>query len=216
MRVTYDGADATPLVGDTVRRRDNAVAGVGHEITGIKAIVDDGTVAATFEGITRSTYPLWKGNVLDNAGVQRNLTLDLLQQAEDAVVEMAGMRPDWVRMNFGQRRKFFDLVGGDRRFTSTTFDGGFERLSYNGLTITIDIDHPKNEITLLTKSSIKKYMLRKFGMLDFDGLVLRQVSGYDQWRGYVGMYGNLGSKRPNCNARLTDLVEPTTEVRVRG
>lgn len=220
MRVTYSGADGTILAGDLVIRAGSAtdVGGVrtGWELHGLKVIVDDGTSAATFENIVRADYPLFKGNLLANAGTKRNISLDLFQQAEDSVVEMAGKRPDWIRMNLGQRRKFFDLVVGDRRYAGSTFDAGYERLTFNGLTLTVDIDHPKSEITFLTKMSIKKYTLRKFGMLDFDGLVLRQVSGKDVWRGYVGMYGNLGSKRPNCNARLIDLQEPATIVRVRG
>ena len=220
MRVTYDGADGTVTNTEVVIREDSAklVASVrtGFEMEGLKVIVDDGTAATTFENISRTTYPLWKGNLLGNSGTNRNLSTDLLQQAEDAVQEMAGKRPDWIRMNLGQRRKFNDLVAPDRRFNSKTFDAGYERLSYNGLTFTIDIDHPKNEITMLTKSSVRKYSLRKFGMLDFDGLVLRQVTGKDQWRGHIGMYGNLGSKRPNCNTRLIDLQEPSTINRIRG
>jgi hypothetical protein len=218
MKVTYSGTETTALINETIRRTGSTSSdGVtGYEMTGLKQIIDDGTVAAAFEGITRATWPLWNGNVLGNSGTNRNLTLDLLQQAEDAIVEMAGKRPDWIRMNLGQRRKFVDLVSPDRRYASTTFDAGYERLSYNGLTLTVDIDHPKNEITFLTKSSIKKYMLRKFGLIDFDGLVLRQVANKDVWRGYIGMYGNLGSKRPNCNARLTDLQEPAFVARARG
>lgn len=219
--VTLDaGTDPAVNDGDLVSRHGSVFVLAGartvNEMDGLGVIVDDGTALVTFENISRTTFPLWKGNLLANAGTDRNLSLDLLQQAEDAVQEMAGKRPDWIRMNLGQRRKFNDLVAPDRRFDSKTFDAGYERLSYNGLTFTIDIDHPKNEITMLTKSSIRKYSLRKFGMLDFDGLVLRQVAGKDVWRGYIGMYGNLGSKRPNCNTRLIDLQEPATTQRVRG
>jgi len=114
-------------------------------------------------------------------------------------------------MNLGQRRKFFDLVSPDKRYASGRIDGGYERLEHNGLELTVDVDAPFNKICYLTKSSIKKYSLRKFGLLDFDGLVLRQVGTKDLWRGYLGVYGNLGSKRPNCNAWVTDLTEPTRE-----
>lgn len=200
--------------GDIVVRentRDAATGLIGYDIEGIGAIADDGTAVTTYLNISRSTYNLWKGHLLDNGGTERNLTLDLMQQLEDQIFLAANKRPDWVRMNLGQRRKFFDLVGPDKRYMTGDIDGGYERLKYNGLTLTIDVDHPHGEITMLTKSTIKKYALRKFGLLDFDGLVLRQVSGQDVWRGYVGTYANLGCKRPNCNGRLTDLVEPASE-----
>lgn len=207
------GTDANPANGDKVIRSRSAAwngsAWVGTEIEGIKKIADDGTVATTYLNISRTSFPVWKGQYLANSGTQRNLSLDLLQQLEDAVFRAAGQRPDWMRMNLGQRRKFFDLVSPDKRYMTNSIDGGYERLDYNGNQITVDIDHPFNEITALTKSSIKKYSLRKMGLLDFDGLVLRQVTNKDVWRGYIGMYGNLGCKRPNCNGRLADLVEPT-------
>jgi hypothetical protein len=220
MRVTYSGADktlvATNEIVRTGLRADGTAGAIDTEIDGFKVAIDDGTVATTYHGISRTTYPLWSGNVLDNAGTNRNISLDLHQQAEDAIVEMGGMRPDWMRMNLGQRRKFFDLVAPDRRFDSTTFDAGFERLSYNGIQITVDIDHPKNEITYITKSKFKKYTLRPLGILDLDGQTLRQVVGQDLWRGHLGLYANFCTKRPNCHARIIDLQEPTTEQRARG
>jgi hypothetical protein len=215
------GAPGTATAaGDVLIREDSAydtdgVANGGtrtsYEMTGLQQIIDDGTVAATFENISRSDYPIWKGHVLDNSGTDRNLTLDLMQQAEDAVYRAASKRPNWNRLNLGQRRKFFDLVAPDKRYMSGRIDGGYERLEYNGLELTVDVDAPKGTMIFLTKDTVKKYSLRKFGLIDFDGLVLRQKDGKDLWGGYIGAYCNLGSKRPSCNAILKDLAEPTEE-----
>jgi hypothetical protein len=213
MTVTYDGANATAVVGDFVTRFGSAkvVGGVrtGLEMEGLKKIADDGTVAATYLNISRTTYPLFKGHLFANAGVARNLSLDLLQQCEDQIYRASGKRPDWVRMNLGQRRKYFDLVAPDKRYMTGTIDGGYERLDYNGNTLTVDIDHPLGEITMLRKEVVKKYELRKFGMLDFDGLTIRMQGNTDVYRGYIGMYANLASKHPACTLRLIDLQEPT-------
>lgn len=219
--VTYDGADAAASISSTdlVIREDNAtlVGGTrtgtgsvdGLELDGFKKIVDDGTTSATYLNITRSSYPLFKGQLLSNSGTLRNLTIDLMQQAQDAIWRATNRLPNWIRMGLGQRRKYFDLLSPDKRYLSQSLDGGYAKLDFNGSAITVDVDHPLNEITFLTKETIKKYELRRFGLLDFDGLVLRQVSGQDLWRGYIGMYANLASKQPNANARITDLVEPT-------
>lgn len=217
--VTVDQAEANTIAaGDVVLRQGAATPDAtpsnprtDHEMTGIQAAIDDGTNVTTYEDISRTTYPLWKGHYLDNSGTDRNLTLDLMQQAEDMVSRAAGKRPNWIRMNQGQRRKFFDLVSPDRRYNTSRFDAGYEKLEFNGLDLTVDIDCPLGKVFFCTKESFRKYTLRKMGLLDFDGLTLRQVSGKDVWRGYVGMYGNLGCKRPNCNAQLLDLVEPTME-----
>jgi hypothetical protein len=215
VKVTLEEDITTALAeNDIVLREDShptILSQAGYEIEGLAKIIDDGSTHISYLGISRATYPAWKGQLLDNGGTARNLSLDLLQQGEDAVTRAAGRRPDWVRMNLGQRRKYFDLVGPDKRYMTGRIDGGYERLDYNGNELTIDVDHPVGEITMLCKATVKKYFLRKLGLLDFDGLVLRQVTGYDQWRGYVGAYLNLGCKRPNCNVRITDLVEPAGE-----
>lgn len=212
MTVTYDGADVATANGHVVIRSNSAklVGGVrtGLEMDGIKKIADDGTVANVYENINRTNFPLFKGHLLANAGTARNLSLDLMQQAEDQVFRASGKRPNWMRMNLGQRRKYFDLVSPDKRYLSGTIDGGYERLDFNGNTLTVDIDHPFGEITMLQKEVIKKYELRRFGMLDFDGLTIRMVPNTDVYRGFIGMYANLGSKHPSCTLRLIDLQEP--------
>ena len=204
MVFTVDGAAPAFVAGDVLLR----TGAFDNEITGLDAIVDDGGVAATYLNISRTTYPLWKANVLANAGTARALTLDLMQQAEDAVTR-AGDQVDLIRMNLGQRRKYFDIVGPDKRYMSGRLDGGYERLDYNGKNLTIDIDCPKGRIFFLKRSTIKKYFLRRLGILDFDGQVLRQVAGSDVWRWHIGAYCNLGCKMPNRNSVLKDLSEPS-------
>lgn len=221
MTATYDGADGAPLANDVVIRAGSAAivsfVRTGLEMEGIKKMADDGTNAATYLNISRTTYPLFKGHLLTNGGTARNLSLDLLQQCEDQIYRATGKRPNWIRMNLGQRRKFFDLVSPDKRYMSGTIDGGYEKLDYNGNTLTVDIDHPFSEITMMDKSYLKKYELRKFGMLDFDGLTIRMkvsntggIAGFtDVYQGFIGMYANLASKHPSAMLRLTDLQEPT-------
>jgi hypothetical protein len=218
VEITYSGVGQTVVAGDMITREGARLVGgaVNNEILGIRAAVDDGTVLVTYHGVSRTLFPLFKGNVLDNGGTLRNVSLDLHQQACDAIVEMGGEEPDWCRMNQGQRRKFFDLVAPDVRFQPMEFKAGFRRLSYNGVEITIDIDHPREEITYLTRNKFKKYTMFPLGILDLDGQTMRQVVNKDVWRGHLGLYGNLATKNPNCHARITDLQEPTTTTRVRG
>jgi len=75
--ITVDSSIST-TTGDLLIRHNAATAAatrVNHEMTGLQEIVDDGTVAATFEGISSTAFPLFKGHVLDNSGTNRNLTL---------------------------------------------------------------------------------------------------------------------------------------------
>jgi len=215
--ITIDSTSITAVAaGDVVIRNaaaedDGAGDRTAHEMTGIQQIVDDGTIAATFENISRSAYPLFKGHVLDNGGTDRSLSEDLIQRTRDLVERASGGPPDWCRSNTGQRRKYFDLVKPDKRYSGLSLDGGYQRLEYNGLEITIDIDCPFGMMLFLRKDSIKKYILRRLGILDQDGLTIRKKSGQDVWEGVIGTYMNLGSKMPNHNAILKDLEEPEVD-----
>lgn len=212
VEITYSGAAQTVVANDQITRS----GAQANEMLGIKAAIDDGTLLVTYHGVSRTTYPLFKGNVLSNGGTLRNISLDLHQQAIDACQEMGGEDPDWLRMNQGQRRKFFDLVAPDVRFQPMEFRAGFRRLSYNGIEVTVDIDHPRGESTYVRRDKFYKYTMFPLGILDLDGQTMRQVVNQDLWRGHIAMYGNLATKNPNCHARITDLQEPTTTTRVRG
>jgi hypothetical protein len=211
--VTYDGADVAAANGWLVIREDNAslVGGVRtpKEIEGLQKIIDDGTVASTYLNISRTANPLWNGHVLDNGGAKRNITEDLLFEAEDRIVRATGESWDYLRTGLGQKRKYFDICKGDRRYMTGVFDAGYERLDFNGRKITIDIDCPKGKWFMAQKRQIKKAVLRPFGVLDEDGKVLRQVAGKDLWRMHIGQYWNLYSLHGNACAIIADLNEPT-------
>ncbi len=210
--VTYDGADVAAASGDLMMREDAAtlVGGVrtSLEPDGLKKIADDGTVAATYLGITRASFPLWAGHLLSNSGTARNISADLLFEAEDRIQRATGEAWDWCRINQGQRRKYFELVSGDRRYVTSTFDAGYERLDFQGKKITVDIDCCMGEWFFAQKAKIKKYTLRGLGIMDQDGRSIRQVQGQDLYRGHLAHYYQLATKQPNACARITDLVEP--------
>ena len=210
--VVYDGADVAASNGWLVIREDSAdlVGGVRtpREIEGLRKIVDDGVVATTYAGISRTTYKLWNGHVLDSAGTGRNITTDLLLQLDDAVVRACGEKPDWIRTNQGQIRKYFDICAPDRRYVGMDFDAGYERLAFQGRKIVIDLDCPKKMWFAGMKRDIRKLTLRQLGVLDHDGRTLRQAGNADVWRGHIGAYWNITSKFPNHHGFITDLNEP--------
>lgn len=118
---------------DIVVREETKVSAPsdGKEIAGLKLIIDDGTVATTFQSLSRSTYPILRGNVINAGSV--NLTNDLLQRAADEASIIGDGRIDMLISRHGQRRKYLDLTTPDKRFLDNKLDRGYQKISWNNL-----------------------------------------------------------------------------------
>lgn len=179
----------------------------GKEIAGTKLIIDDGTEATSFQGQSRTTYPLLEGNVISAGSV--NLTNDLLQRAADEVSIVGDGRIDFLIMRHGQRRKYLDITVEDKRFLADKLDRGYQYLFWNGLKIYIDVDCPKNEIIGITQKYLERFEVRGIHLADDDNAILKWNGTADIFLAYYRAYTNLGSLKPNAHFRLTELNEPT-------
>src|SRR4029077_15541924 len=107
------GTTYTQVVGDMLIPETAPPAGstaVGMFMNGLKAIVDDGTTASTFQDISRTTFPLWKGKVISNAGSPRPLTLPLMQIADDIPEIMCGERVNLLIGSLNARNLYTQLL----------------------------------------------------------------------------------------------------------
>jgi hypothetical protein len=216
---TYSGSDLSGVLGagDFIVREDTVDGGGdtngpvpsdGVELTGLRAIVDDGTDSSvTFQNISRTTYPEWSAQVLGNSGTLREITLDLLQQAEDQGEIDSGKRADMLVTGYGQRRKYLALLLPDVRFAPQKLIGGFKTLQWNDKSVFIDKACNPEEVYMLVRRSIQKYNVQEIGILDNAGPAER-IAGYDKYEIVIGGYFNLGVDAANCNVRLVDLKEP--------
>lgn len=92
------------------RAAAHATTNTQYEITGLDGIFDDGTLLASFEGITVASYPKWAANVISNSSVNRELSIDLMLNACDMTRERSGLawiRSEWVWDNAGSMQIFY-------------------------------------------------------------------------------------------------------------
>ena len=182
------------------------------EMTGLDGIFDDGTLLASFEGITVANYPRWRAGVLDNSSVDRELTLDLMLQACDVMRVRAGKKPGIIRMGLGQRRKYFNLLAPDVRFTPGEFKGGYETLMFHAgdgsISMTIDPMASPGKQFYHPDGAIEKFEMAEIGWGNLDQTI-HQRAGYDEWDQFLRIYTNLGTEDRNCLVLLSDLVEPS-------
>jgi len=183
----------------------------GKELAGLKLAVDDGTIAASYQGIPRTgagSYFTWRGILINAGGV--NLTNDLLQRTIMRMKVAGAPDPDFLVTHPQQTRKYLDIVTPLKRFDKTqTLDSGYTSLEWNGKAWKEDTDAPLNAVYLLNKSYFRKYEVHGLKMDDQSGSTLKWNPGFDSFIAYLKYYGNLGSHRPNALARLDNLTVPT-------
>lgn len=183
----------------------------GNEMMGLLGIVDDATYITTLQNLSRTTYPWFKGNVMDNGGTNRALTLDLMQEASDTA-ESKGGRISLVISNFELRRKYADLLVADKRFVNKLkLDGGFSALEYSAggepIPFVVDRHSRNNQLMFLDESTLAIYRASDFDWMDKDGNVLSRVSGTDAYEAVLYVYQNLGCTCPKFNTVIRDLTQ---------
>lgn len=181
------------------------------EITGLEGIYDDGTLLASFEGVTISGNPKWTANVLGNSGVNRELTQNLMLQAINRTRIASGRQINKIRMGLGQQRKYFELLAPDVRYVPTKLEGGYETLTFSAgdgkIEIFVDPAQPPNKMYFEPNGVIKKYEQKPLGWIEADQR-LHQRADYDAYDQALCIYTNLGVENRNSLSLLKDLTEP--------
>lgn len=191
---------------------------MGGELTGLGAIVDDGTNnagALVLQDIDRGTSPLWQAKVLGNSGTERPLTLNLMQLAMDIPEVLSGRRIDLVVGSYNARDAYLQLLVPQKRFMDLKLDGGFQVLEYNGRDFLVDVDCQDDTVYFLNRASIQKYGLFDLKFVEQGGGVLKHdsLSAGDVLYGYMRAICNLGTTQANANSKITDVtVDPTYSV----
>lgn len=182
----------------------------GQEMSGIRLVVDDGTLGATFQNVNRNTYPKWRGNILGNSGTNRNLSLDLMQRAIDNASELGGGEIDLIVGHVSAKREYLNLLQPSVRYAPKDLRGGFEALSYAGgagdVTIHYDAEADYNRFYFLDSSTMKIYRQTDFEWMQKDGAILSRVSNQDAYEATLLYYAELGCDSPNKNSRLDDIT----------
>lgn len=192
----------------TLSANDVMVRGSGRvnkAYVGIYSMTDDSST--TFQGLSRATYPILKGNHISAA--TQSLTVALLQQLEDGISTACGNEPDEILSGKAQSQAYRNLAYSQKRYTSMSVDQGFTKLEFNSKEWIEDIDCPSQYLYMLTKDTIKFGEVSPLNFMDRDGDVLKPLPGYMAYYAVPREFGNFVYTRPNANGRLDNLAYPT-------
>ena len=157
----------TPIGGFVCRAGNFNLEMMG--LMGIVNNVNTRAAAGNFVGAldrTLAANGFWDANVLANGGVNRNLTLDLLQQGFDAS-EIEGGEVSLIITSYAQRRRYLALVKADGRFVNNLkMDGGWDALDYNGKPLVVDRHMQPGMIYFLDESALELYRMSDFDWIN--------------------------------------------------
>ncbi len=230
---TYDGADQTLVAGDHVHIVAAAAQtglGTGVSAMGLRGICSDGTtvgstMAATFQNLSRATYPKTRANVKANpagAGVLRNLTEQVLINACNENWQRSGKRITDGWINTGQAEKYIEFVAPDRTFPTqggklpgyvTGYDDDSLVHIYPGgrFNLHISPDIMPRELYLINMDTFFLYEAQELDWWD-EGSMLKPVpvsGGYKAaWFAALASVENLGNDFPIGNTKVIDLKDP--------
>lgn len=151
---------------------------------------------------------VWQANIVDNGGTPMPFSKDLIQQAIDNVRQVAGTSIKVLLTTYGIRRQFLNWAETNKRFVNTTrYEGGFEALEYQGMTLIPDHMMTRGRIYGLDTDAIFKFENTPYQWMDDDGSVLSRVP--DKWAfeaALVGMH-QYGTDARNRHCGIFDIQD---------
>lgn len=179
-----------------------------YEMMGLKGIVDDSTYVTTLHNLSRGDYAWWKCSTFtndDNSSVNRDITLDLIQEAVSAV-EKNGGKVGMILSEHDLRDAYAALLVADKRFVNTLeLDGGWKALEYSGIPWVADVDCPPNTVFFVDMNHLFIMQMSSWDWMDKDGSILSRVTNSDAYEAVLYWYADLATDRPRGHSFLRDV-----------
>jgi len=179
------------------------------ELDGLQGAVDDGTIAGTYAGINRTTYPLWKSN-LDAATT--TLSLSKLRTLFGQCT-VGGRHPTIITSQQANYDRYWNLVQPIQRFPAGGTDeqlakAGFSNLLFDGCPWIVDAHVPNsNLIYLLNETYLQMPVARRtnarwgFKLTDF-----QVPTNQDAMVAKLLFAGNLICENPGRQGKMTAIA----------
>lgn len=202
----------------TVTGTTGASDSFNNVISGLKLIIDNGTVASVFQNINRATNSQYNAGVVALSGSPA-LARDHLRRSLAQVQILQGrVSPSLELISHpAQLHAYMDMGWTLKRFNDANkkLDLGFNSVEWEGFPWIVDTDCPKDHIFFVDRDVMFKVVARELSFDDRTGSVLRQVPSStagqytDAFVAFLLLRGNLGTYVPNAHVKLNGLGVPT-------
>jgi len=208
--VTWTGTVSGSADGDYLVLEDT----LGHEMTGIQAIISDGNPILQTGGLYSlpvATYPDWKAVVLGSDSSAQDLSFPLIQQLISRITTESSIDEADLKMfhcHPAMRDTYVKLCQDERVFYNVMkLDGGWEAVTYNGKPIVADSQARRKALFAITPSSLSLAQMAPLDFMDKDGSVFYRVGDTDAYGATAFVYQELMCKARNQNGVILGLNE---------
>ncbi len=206
--IDFSPVEATTGVadGDFVTRAGN----FNLEIEGFLA----GTSATgTYLNIPRAGNDGWQGQVVDAAGgggTAVALDPDHLRDTVDLIMENSGEAPEFLTMNYKQRRNFFNLVAPQIRYAPMMAPQGIKEdaLTFDDMEVVVERFFPPEHIGIVSPRFWFHAIDKDTEWIQgIDGTVLHFSQTADVFKAVLRTYRNMVCLYPAANGLINGLSE---------
>jgi len=174
----------------------------GNELSGLEAIFSGNTIY----GVERD-----KSNFCLKPYVKTSETItdDVIQEAIDAVELKTGSTINFIVTTPAVRRKYVQYLNTNKRsVNTTTLDGGFSAVTFNGIPMLVDRFCPEGTMYLLNTKQFTVHQLCDWRWLEGDsGRVIKQNAGKATYSATLVKYAELICDMPGGQAKICGITE---------
>lgn len=171
-------------------------------------LATDNSTSVVFQYLSRNTFSIVQGNVLDAAGA--GLNESYMQQIQSLIEQASGEFNDMFIAAQPQWDAYVALGQALKRYVNTMkLDRGFQQLDYNGVPFIKDVDCLPATIFALREEFVQNGVVTPLSWSEEDGAILKWNAGYAAYTAFMREYGNYVYPRPNALGRIQGLAVPT-------
>jgi hypothetical protein len=178
----------------------------GKSVDGLKGAVDDGTVAATYGGLLRSSNTFWKSQI-DSATT--TLTLATMQTMFGNCT-VGGRHPTLLAGTQANYNRYWNLAQGGQAFPieaggrdDQLAQAGFTNLVFNQVPFAVDSHIPANHIFFLNEDFIYLFVNPR---ADFNMKEFREPVNQDAMSALILWAGNVVLSNCQLQGKMTALT----------
>lgn len=199
----YDDGDYLYAAASATASNDD----YGHEMIGVKGLVDDNTVAVTLQGISATTYSEWNSAMGYGAteGTAEALTTIRMMNLHDDVTENGG-QTDFIAASPAVWVTYGNISDQNNQImNATTYDVAWPTLNFNGIQLFKD-SYLADNMYFIDTSTIKIYQPMGPGWIDKGGGSIGQITDKDEFEATWRWYATLGITNRAKNGKMVDIT----------
>ena len=192
-------------------------AGEDREVTGLAGLIDDGSILATFQGLARADYRLWRSHVVDGASGSFSGDLDevVLVSADNRAAVRGKGKPNIIVTSREQADRYWLSLRGDRQLINPkAYEGGRSgvsvRLGDRVIPIRVSRKMPTELAYMIQTDTLKRWQLDGGKWDDKTGSVWNRVTDgtgrKDDFYAVYIWYTQMGNLAPAKSVRIQNLV----------